>query len=833
MDVYNTGKEKLNTPTDYTSPSNSRKPQVDLVPPSHFASSVQAAGLPAGDHISGTQPCVSWMNPSVPPAPPKDPWLVFTQSQEEVSTLSKENQCAVVLRGHNIGGRTPEDNPSDLRTRSTEGGVRWSRWEAEWCLEAGKHKAEAERLKEQMEALKETVQRYREEMRVKDNAISRQSHDLEVMHEEIGKVRTEHSQTKEELTHCRTQKEKISSQLERLKRESDEEIAKVRKEGEAKGEMSRQQEAEKQSLRLSQQLQQMQKKQEEELRLLSTSHCVELGAARKSNIELQSKVQIANQEVLQLKSSLMMVSAERDELKEQLRQTKQANDTQSATLHSLRNYIGQLVPDTVEKEQLNEAVERLNKEKAALQKTAELLTVRLNSMSEIVSLQEEKMLKNASTDPLVAKRSNSLHVLHLWRDKVFKLCVQLRLKDMELRDERERRLSELTLMDQQLQEEQHGTTVLQRSLDARIAELDQEKAEKETLQQDLAQACKESQEQKERCLSKEAELKITTDAVCGFSLVFHRSMAEVDAAQAKLNTFGQRLNFARGRVETVQALFMRRVALHKAQQASKQTEQAAESIRNLQTELSLVCEERSKLTQELKRSPELIEKALADMKEQYEKKLGQKQKELEQTWMELQQVMSEREEGQQNLQQVLAQMEESKVTHEKLRCELLSQKEHSEHTLQERVSEIESRCADKLSEMAVQVNTAKKEHTKAVMTLRQFEREVARRQNHWRETEGLPGEHTKEEVQCKQTEEAERHRHQLLAAVVERELSSHFPRVCTSALQNGAEKPSERSHSTGLGAEERLISVLEELHTLSAAVVNSSEDSVEEEEELS
>lgn len=42
------------------------------------------------------------------------------------------------------------------------------------------------------------------------------------------------------------------------------------------------------------------------------------------------------------------------------------------------------------------------------------------------------------------------------------------------------------------------------------------------------------------------------------------------------------------------------------------------SITNLQTELSLVCEERDKLTQELKRTPELIEKALADLKEQCE-----------------------------------------------------------------------------------------------------------------------------------------------------------------------------------------------------------------------
>lgn len=38
-------------------------------------------------------------------------------------------------------------------------------------------------------------------------------------------------------------------------------------------------------------------------------------------------------------------------------QMGQAFETQSATLHSLRNYIGQLTPDKGEKERLNDAVE--------------------------------------------------------------------------------------------------------------------------------------------------------------------------------------------------------------------------------------------------------------------------------------------------------------------------------------------------------------------------------------------------------------------------------------------------------------------------------------------
>ncbi|GLD71921.1 coiled-coil alpha-helical rod protein 1 [Lates japonicus] len=77
------------------------------------------------------------------------------------------------------------------------------------------------------------------------------------------------------------------------------------------------------------------------------------------------------------------------------------------------------------------------------------------------------------------------------------------------------------------------------------------------------------------------------------------------------------------------------------------------------------------------------------------------------------------------------------------------------------------------------------------------------------------------------------------ATVAERGLVSEYTRVHTAAPQNSAapkeqrQKPSERCRSVGakaqLPADERLLSVLEELHSLSAAVVNSSEDSAEEE----
>lgn len=47
----------------------------------------------------------------------------------------------------------------------------------------------------------------------------------------------------------------------------------------------------------------------------------------------------------------------------------------------------------------------------------------------------------ASADPLVKNQPAGLQVLQLWREKVFKLCVQLRTKDIELREEKDKLLS--------------------------------------------------------------------------------------------------------------------------------------------------------------------------------------------------------------------------------------------------------------------------------------------------------------------------------------------------------------------------------------------------------
>ncbi|XP_051793696.1 coiled-coil alpha-helical rod protein 1 isoform X3 [Acanthochromis polyacanthus] len=720
MERLTLGKERLVAPTDFTSPAVPRTFQEDLVPPSHFASSVQSSAAHRGVQIPAATPPICWVNSgvtsvsSVDPAP-ANPWLAITQAQQEILELKRENQRILMLQGGTIRSGISADHLSDIRARSIERGEQWSKWESDWRLEAEKYKAEAERLKGQVEALKETAGRYRDEMRETDTSLKRNSHELEAVHEELTKTKTELSQIREELNLSSAQKKEISSQLERLKADSGEEITKLRR------------------------------------------------GVERSKEESQE---------LALKAEMSKLQAEEEHRQQTLRLLEQLEEMQ------------------------------------------------------------KKQDTESLTDPLVKNGSEGLQVLQLWREKVFKLCVQLRLKDIELRREKDKLLSKVKSTEQQLQQEQHSASVLQHSLHDRIAELDLERVEKETLKLDLAKVHKENAYLKSQTQRAEGELKTLTEAVHRFNQGFESKVAEVDAAKAKLNTFTQRLTFAKRRVETIQGLLMRRAALQKVEQACKQGEQAAESIRNLEMEHSLVCEERDRLTQELKRTPELIEKALANLKEQYEGKARQQQQELQQSLVEVQQAVADREKAEQSLQQIQGQLEERNVSLEKLRRELLSQEEQSKQALKERVSEIEDQYAEKLREMAVQVNTARREHTKAVMTLRQFEREATRKQDERKETQRLESENKKRDLLKKQLKETEMDKSFLQVTADERGLIREYTRAHRTAVPR-KQNSSERSCSTGakvqLPADERLLCVLEELHTLSAAVANSSEDSAEEE----
>ncbi|KAM6970649.1 coiled-coil alpha-helical rod protein 1, partial [Aplochiton taeniatus] len=796
-----------------------------------------------------------------------NPWLAIGKAKQEIVELRKENQRILMLHGDRFKGQNPDDSPSDSRTRSSEREELPSRREAEWRLDKEQLKVEAERLRGQVEALKEAAARHREETWDKDSALNRQSHEMGLLRDKLCKAKTELNQVFTELTQNKEAKEKLGSQLERLERESEGEVERLRREAEKSRQEAQSlaleaeaarlkagQEADQHTHRLRQQMADSQQKQADELQRLTASFDSELATIRHSNVELQERLCHAAQDVTKLKNSLLEVSTERDTLREQLSQMGEDFDTQSAALQSLRTYIGQISTERGEEERLTETIQRLTKEKETLQVTAELLTVRLNSLNDLLSLQEEEMVKKASSNPLLVGGPKSTLVLQCWREKVYTLLVQLRSKDFEVRAEKDKLhakvcchpfLYNISSLEHHVKHEAHLASVVNHSLQDKAAEVELEKLARERVELELTRALKENSQRKALQVEAVEALNIMTQTVERFSLAFEAKMAELDCAQTRLNGLSQRLTFAKRRVDTIQGLTMRKDALRRVQQATKSTDLASERElqAELQAELAVAEDERDKLTQELKRTPELIESALADLRGKFEGELRPLQQEVEQRRLELLEVSAGRAEAEQRLLEAGSQLEDSRLHLEQLGSQLLSQREESDRVLLEKVSEVENRCAQQLRDMEAQLNTARREHTKAVVALRQFERHAERERAQEKETQCLLSQQTEQEIRDLQRllQEKDKDRNVLLATIRERGMMSEYKKARTAALQSSAcieehrRRAPEKTTLPGAQAKQQtndcLMSVLEDLQALSAAVIHSSEEEDKEQEE--
>ncbi|KAL0994295.1 hypothetical protein UPYG_G00120350 [Umbra pygmaea] len=846
--------DQLNVPSDFLTSFVAKESEKTLIPPSHFTASSQLAPVKVAE-CRGQASDTGLVNP----------WLTMAQTKQDIVELHSENQRILTVHGDSSRGRKATEDFDKSRTR----------WEARCSLSTEHHRAESERLRGQVEALKEAEERHRGDLRNKDSILNRQSRELEVMREELFKTKIEVSQISVELVQKKQENDNLDAQLEKLKVESVKEVERLRsqleearqeaqrlsREAEAAklqaGEEARQEaqrlskeaeaaklqageEARQEAQRLKMELEECHSRHETKLQQLKSSHDTELSTVRETSFELQERFSHMTQELTHLKGTLLDVSAERDGLKEQLRKMSDAFEIQSATLQSLRSYVGDMSPRRVLEDKLTETVQKLNQEKEALQVTTELLTVRLNSVNDILALQEEEILEKTLSEPLLKAGSKGTRVLRRWREKVFMLLVQLHTKDIELRGEKDKLHSIILSLEHEVKKERCQCTVLQHSLQDRTAELDLERVSKEAMKQDLARTRRENTELKNWSQESGAVLRTMAVAVQGFSQAFEVKMSEMEIVQTRLNSFGHRLTFAKRRVDTIQGLMMRKEALWKVQQTTKATNPVSESIsvRELQAELALACEERDKLTQELKRTPVLIETALVDVREQFNSEVTLLRQAAEQSRVETQEAQTAREEAQHRLHQAHTELEESRLSLEHLHAQLTSQQESSVRALKEALCQTEDRYNQQLRMMESQLNTARREHTKAVVALRQIQRQAEREREQEREAQRLQSEHTQRELQDlhKLLQEKDRDRNLLLATVREKGLVTEYKAARTNTLLSSValkeqQKSSGKSRSLRAKPQTRdsLLSVLEDLQTLRAEVVHSSEDDSEEE----
>nr|XP_054346305.1 coiled-coil alpha-helical rod protein 1 isoform X17 [Pongo pygmaeus] len=463
-------------------------------------------------------------------------------------------------------------------------------------------------------------------------------------------------------------------------------------------------------------------------------------------------------------------------LRKQLSKTQEDLEAQVTLVENLRKYVGEQVPSEVH--------------------------------SQTWELEQQKLLETMQVQP-----SDSLEpeftrkcqfLLNRWREKVFALMVQLKAQELEHSDSVKQLKGQVASLQEQVTSQSQEQAILQRSLQDKAAEVEVERIGAKGLQLELSRAQEARHRWQQQTASAEEQLRLVVNAVSRTGLegvVYTRhsksfgnegrhggsvtcalfssqiwlesTMAKVEEAAARLPSLNNRLSYAVRKVHTIRGLIARKLALAQLRQESCPL---PPPVTDVSLELQQLREERNRLDAELQLSARLIQQEVGRAREQGEAERQQLSKVAQQLEQELQQTQESL--ASLGLQLEVARQGQQESTEEavSLRQELTQQQELYGQALQEKVAEVETRLREQLSDTERRLNEARREHAKAVVSLRQIQRRAAQEKERSRELRHLQEEARKEEGQrlARRLQELERDKNLMLATLQQEGLLSRY-----------------------------------------------------------
>nr|XP_007971349.2 coiled-coil alpha-helical rod protein 1 isoform X5 [Chlorocebus sabaeus] len=517
-------------------------------------------------------------------------------------------------------------------------------------------------------------------------------------------------------------------------------------------------------------------------------------------------------------------------LRKQLSKTQEDLEAQVTLVENLRKYVGEQVPPEVhsqtwelERQKFLENMQHLQEDRDGLHATAELLQVRVQSLTHILALQEEELTRKVqpsdSLEPEFTRKCQSL--LNHWREKVFALMVQLKAQELEHSDSVKQLKGQVTSLQEQVTAQSQEQAILQRSLQDKAAEVEVERMGSRGLQLELSRAQEARRRWQQQTTSAEEQLRLVVNAVSSSQIWLESTMAKVEEAAARLPSLNNRLSYAVRKVHTIRGLTARKLALAQLRQESCPL---PPPVTDVSLELQQLREERNRLDAELQLSARLIQQEVGRAREQGEAERQQLSKVAQQLEQELQQTQESL--ASLGLQLEVARQGQQESTEEaaSLRQELTQQQDLYRQALQEKVAEVETRLREQLSDTERRLNEARREHAKAVVSLRQIQRRAAQEKERSQELRRLQEEARKEEGQrlARRLQELERDKNlmlQRLLAVLPSLLdkkksvvSSPRPPECSASVPVAAAVPTRESIKGSLSV------LLDDLQGLSEAI---------------
>ncbi|XP_051899719.1 coiled-coil alpha-helical rod protein 1 [Pristis pectinata] len=818
----------------------SERPGRGLEPPAAFGGRIGPEDLIPPSHFSGRT--------HAPPVVDTNPWAALSKATKDILELRQENERLRRMQESPNRGRSEfEKEKVCIGARSLE---------QEWALlthelaEQTEKSGEAHHL--EVGLLRSTVAQQAAAMAEKDRLLAGLGEQLGELRAELRRLEAGQQQRQRHRDEAeRGQGQQPKPQLARERDRSVREAGKQQRELE---ELEQQDGSARQTEETS---------RENRLQLSPGTESLDEGrdALPQRVVQLEEELRQSREksrrEAVHWRESLEVVGQERDALREEMSKARCKLESQSSLIQQLRTYIGQLVPDEKqleearqEKEQLSIRVQHLEKERETLRATTELLNVRLASLMDILAIQESDHSGKSKPDIQSGDSGKKVSLVTRWREKVFALMVQLKSQEISHTNDINRLQLKIADLEEELAVKGREHAVLVHSLQDRTAEVDMERVKNQCLRDDLADAENNVVRLQEKADRADSALRHVQEQMSSFYQKFLEQEAELKKALCQLVNLSQRVTFANKRIDTIHGLCARKEALARLQlqEGSRETggDMGRRSCEDLEKELELLNGERDLLAAELKRNSQLIEKKVTEARIKFEAELkdhaaaaGQLEEALEEKTRQQQRLTERLTEAQQELG-------EAREAAEVLRADLCQQQGRYEEALREKVAEVESRAAEQLSEMEKRLNEARREHTKAVVALRQMDRQAARDRERLEACGRLQEEQHRRETQrlSEQLRELQRDKNLLVATLRQEGLLSQFKKSRAIAIHTSAALSDQSEPTRGLPqspasrarakdpSKDSLAEVLKELQVLSAAVIADQEDrEVTEEEE--
>ncbi|KAM8937548.1 coiled-coil alpha-helical rod protein 1 isoform 2-T2 [Lycaon pictus] len=448
---------------------------------------------------------------------------------------------------------------------------------------------------------------------------------------------------------------------------------------------------------------------------------------------------------------LAVAQREAELLQKQLSKTEEDLEAQVTLVENLRRYVGEQVPPEVhsqtwesERQELLETVQHLREDRDGLHTTAELLQVRVQSLMHILAMQEEELTRKVqpadSLEPEFSRKCQAL--LKRWREKVFALMVQLKAQELEHRGCVAHLKGQVTELQEGAVAQSQEQAILQRSLQDKAAEVEVERMSTKALQLELSRAQEAQRRRQQHTATAEEQLRLVANFVSSFQTWLQSTMAEVEGAAARLPCLSSRVSYAVRRVHTIRGLMARKLALAQLRQESCPP---APPATHMSLELEQLREERNRLDAELQLSAHIIQQEVGRAREQGEAERQQLSEVAQQLEQELQRTQESLASVGLQLEAARQGQQESTEEAANLRQELTQQQELYGQALQEKVAEVETRLREQLLETERRLNEARREHGKAVVSLRQMQRKATWEKERNQELRRLQDEARKEE----------------------------------------------------------------------------------------